>query len=356
MPIHDVGYRTWTGHVTSKFGRWWTISEAGIKGALKSAWVRRFLLMSWGPVIYFGLVLFFIEQVMSTDTNDLFREVGIDSTEMVQPVTRLSGNETLEEARKKKEDEARARMLEEIPFFRSLANSDAMIAAFETGDQKVIRSVTWNWMLSNFLRYPQSLLTLLIVGLIVPPLISRDVRSRAFLLYYSRPISRMEYLVGKLAIPAAILFLITLVPAMVLYCLAVMLSPDLTALTNTWTTPIRIFLATLVCVIPTSLISLFFSSMTQESRFASFAWFSVWGIGAGVWGLIYLANSQMGTVPYESNWSLISIYSTIGEVQAWIFGLKNNFREVMPSAIFLAVITLAAFIALYRRVSAPVRI
>ena len=358
MPIHDVGYRKWTGKLTSRFGRWFTISEAGISGALKSTWVRRFLLMSWGPVIYFGLLIFILEQTINASGSSLLQEAtGVNfNQEFEVPITTNDEGSTFQETRQRVRTEAQLIQLRNNPFIKGMPNSDAILKAVETGDPKTIRGTIWNFMLANFLRYPQSMLTLMIVGIIVPPLISRDMRSRAFLLYYSRPITRMEYLLGKLAIPAAILFLITLVPGLVLYLFAVMLSPDLTPLLDTWTTPFRIVLATIVCVIPTSIISLYFSSMTHESRFASFAWFTVWGLGAGVWGIIYLANTNGGQQPYESNWSLLSIYSTIGEVQSWIFGLKGSFREVMPSAIMLSVVTVLAFFGTYRRVAAPVRV
>ena len=57
----------------------------------------------------------------------------------------------------------------------------------------------WSWLLYTFLRYPQGGIMVLMVGIIAPPLISQDVRSRAFLLYFSRPLARWQYALGKLA-------------------------------------------------------------------------------------------------------------------------------------------------------------
>ena len=150
--------------------------------------------------------------------------------------------------------------------------------------------------------------------------------------------------------------MITLAPALVLYFVGLMLSPNLTVVLDTWDLPLRIVLATAVCVIPTCLIGLLFSSLTQESRFASFAWFTVWGLGAVVWIGIYMSNSEGGTQPFDSNWSLISIYSTIGRVQSWIFGLEMELSNVIPSLVTLILISLFSYALLYRRVSAPIRI
>lgn len=53
----------------------------------------------------------------------------------------------------------------------------------------------------------------MVIGLIAPPMISQDVRSRAFLLYFSRPLTRGEYLLGKLASVWVYLSLISTLPA-----------------------------------------------------------------------------------------------------------------------------------------------
>ena len=138
-----------------------------------------------------------------------------------------------------------------------------------------------------------------------------------------------------MVIPASILTLITMVPAFGLYFFGLMLSPDLSVVLDTWDLPFRVFLAALVCIIPVCLISLLFSSMTQESRFAGFAWFTVWSLGAVVWTMIYGINQGMlmstydgeGPIPeFDSNWSLVSLYSTIGRVQSWLFGLEMGER------------------------------
>lgn len=363
MPIHDVGYRTWKGRLTAHWSRWWTISEAGIRTALKSRWIRRVILASWFPVIYFGILFFVFETIMETSSNDILRQFG--ASEIAETLPNLEGlagtpegDAVIEQQKLAKqllENQARARAMEQVPMVENLPNADALFQAIDTGDESRLRHTMWNWLLSTFMRYPQGLVTLMIVGLIVPPLISRDVRSRAFLLYYSRPITRFEYMLGKFSIPASVLLMVTLVPALFLYVFGVMLSPDLTVLRDTWDIPFRIVIATAVCVIPTALIGLLFSSMTQESRFAGFAWFTVWGLGAVVWWVIYMSNSDGGNVPFDSNWSLISIYSTIGRVQAWIFGLETDMSRTWPSIVMLTIITVLSFLALNRRVSAPVR-
>ena len=363
MPIHDVGYRTWQGRLTSNWSRWWTISEIGIRTAFSSRWIRRIVLASWFPVIYFGIMFFLYERVMESSPQQLMREMGgidieeflSDEAMMGQQVDESMGG-ALRELEQDATFQVRKQAIVKNPMINQLPNGDALVAAIETGDQSMFRHTVWSYLLSTFLRYSQGLVTLMIVGLIVPPLISRDVRSRAFLLYYSRPITRLEYLMGKIAIPGFVLTMVTLAPAIVLYFVGLMLSPNLSVVLDTWDLPIRIVLATAVCVIPTCLIGLLLSSLTQESRFAGFAWFTIWGLGAVVWMGIYVSNSQDPSIAYDSNWSLISLYSTIGRVQSWIFGLEMQWSHALPSLISLLVISVGSFLLLYRRVSAPIRI
>jgi len=355
MPIHDVGYRTWKGAVTGTWSRWWTISEVGIRTALSSRWIRRIILASWFPVIYFGIIFFVFETMMGSPI--------LPQQEIVPGGVILPGemgeqvNQTVDEIKQEVELGARKEFLKRNDMIQGLPNNEALIEALDSGDESMMRRTVWSYLLSTFLGYSQGMVTFMIIGLVVPPLISRDVRSRAFLLYYSRPITRMEYLLGKIAIPGVILSLVTLLPGFVLYFVALMASPDLSVVSDTWDLPIRVLLASVVCIVPTCLVGLLFSALTQESRFAGFAWFAIWGMGAVVWFVIYGAKTaENGGEPFVSNWSLISIYSTIGKVQSWIFGLEVNSAVVWPSLITLATISLVAFLLLYRRVSAPIRV
>lgn len=365
MPIHDVGYRPWKGKTTSAGTRWWTISEAGIAGALKSRWVRRALLASWIPILYLGSGFFLFEKSMEQPDENLIRDFRDIDWQEFRNTSQLA-EEMNNAAQTTQADLARqVRIRQMQQMFEFAPHSESLAEATESGQTGEIRHRVWSWMLAMFLGYPQGIMTLLIVGLIVPPLISRDVRSRAFLLYYSRPITRLEYLLGKLAIPCSILMLITFVPAIGLYFFGLMLSPDLGVIADTWDLPFRVALATMVSIIPVCLLSLLFSSMTEESRFAGFAWFAVWSLGAVVWGVINLinqievGNSNLGSrqiAPFSEQWSLMSIYSTIGRAQAWIFGLEPDFWQVLPSLIMLSALSVVSFFWLYRRISAPVRI
>jgi ABC-type transport system involved in multi-copper enzyme maturation permease subunit len=215
----------------------------------------------------------------------------------------------------------------------------------------------------------------MVVGVISPPLISQDIRSRAFLLYFSRPLTRIEYLVGKVASLWAYLAVIATLPALALYLLGIMLSPNLGVVASTWDLPLRIIAASVVLMVPTCTMALCFSSLTQESRYAAFAWFAVWILG---W-FTYVAATSAETfnasqeayharrearrfgrpAPVfevkESAWTHLSLYHTLGRVQRWIFGF-SRFEDVLTSTAILVAVTLASLAITYHRISAPMRV
>ena len=59
------------------------------------------------------------------------------------------------------------------------------------------------------------------------------MRSKAFLLYFAKPIGTWEYLGGKLCVPLFFICGITLFPALALYAISIALSPDANTLLAT---------------------------------------------------------------------------------------------------------------------------
>ena len=64
-------------------------------------------------------------------------------------------------------------------------------------DVESTRRLVWTRLLLAFMRAPQALLLAAVVGLVAPTLISRDLRAKAWLVYFTRPVGRREYILGK---------------------------------------------------------------------------------------------------------------------------------------------------------------
>lgn len=300
MPIHDLGYRAWQGRRSPQALRWWVIAQTGIRLAWQGRWLRRLLFFAWIPTVYMGAGFFAYEQWLM---NPQARRMAME----LVPGIPLSGE----------------------------------------------RHAVWAWILMLFFRYPQALLMLLVVGLIAPGLIAQDVRSRAFLLYFSRPITRIGYLAGKLATVWGYVLMITTLPALALYVFAVLLSPDVDVVLYTWDLPLRILGASAVLMIPTTTLALAFSSLTADTRYAGFAWFATWIVGWVAYGFLF---TGLPDADVSKMWTLISLYHTLGEVQSWVFGVAEASSILVPSAVLLVSLSVASLAVLFRRISSPMRI
>ena len=318
MPIHDVGYRSWHERLCSPWTRWAVIAEAGVRRAWNSTWLKRMMFFAWLPAIWFGVGFFLWEHSL----------LNRDMREAVQ-----------------------------IFLPRHLSGLSGLSESMAVDDEDAARHSVWSWLLYTFLRYPQGGIMVLMVGIIAPPLISQDVRSRAFLLYFSRPIARWQYALGKLATVWFYLLMISAAPALVLYVLGVLLSPSASVVFDTWDLPLRIVAASAVLMVPTASLALCMSSLTQESRYAGFGWFAVWILGWFTYQVMTMIEiEQLGE--YEpavlEKWSPVSLYHALGQVQGWVFGFAI-FDQVLVSALTLATITVVSTVILFRRISAPMR-
>ncbi len=313
MPIHDVGYRRWEGTLTSVWLRWTVVAGAGIRLFWKSHWLRRMLFFAWLPAAVTGIGFFAYEQ--SLQHHDWRAAVPVLVGWMPK-------------------DQISPKLAAELKRVEETFQDDP--ASF--------RPIIWSLLLMAFFRYPQGLLMILLVGMIAPTLISLDFRSRAFLLYFSRPITPLEYIFGKALVVWTYLAAVTTLPALVLYVLGVLLSPNLDVVLYTWDLPFRILAASLVLMLPTTSLALFFSSMTTESRYAGFSWFALWGLGVSAY---YILPRQ---------WSMVSLYHMLGRVQEWVFGLPTDLDNVSSAAVLLLILTVMPFIVLISRVAAPMRI
>ncbi len=211
----------------------------------------------------------------------------------------------------------------------------------------------WSMLLLALFDRSQAFLMIPIVGLISPPLISQDVRSRAFLLYFSRPLSRTQYILGKAAVVMFYTSLVTLVPGLLLYTVGVLLSPSLSIVLYTWDIPLRVVAVSAAVTIPCTFLSLMFSSLTTESRFASFAWFSVWIFGFATYVAVMGPLSGSGSSVLIQ---CVSLFHLLRDVGSWILDVKTDVSDIQTRMAVLIALTCISAATLYRRVSAPMQI
>lgn len=291
MPIAELGYRPWQGERTGTVRRWLAITRSEVAIALRSSrLLRRFLIFAWVPILYFCPFFLAIGYV-ANPANDLGE-----------------GGMLSEIAREFLPREAVARLRE---------------------DPEIILPGIWAVAFYYFFAYTQSFLSMIAVAIAGPPLIAKDLRSKAFLVYFSKPVQPWQYLLGKLATVAFFVFSLTLFPALLLYLVGIALSPSLG--TGLATLPIvgRIVAASLGIAIPTALVVLVLSSLTTSRRIATFAWLAVWIFGEIAFRVLTLGVNFDGEFRAPPWAALLSLRELTTRVTSGAFEVRANLELLL---------------------------
>ncbi|NWG13129.1 MAG: ABC transporter permease subunit [Acidobacteria bacterium] len=117
-------------------------------------------------------------------------------------------------------------------------------------------------------------------------LISNDLRANALQIYFSKPITRRDYVIGKLGVLVWFLSLPTLVPGLILFLLAVLFAPDTAFLREHYWVPVSVTAYSLVMVLTFALVILTLSSLTRSSRFAGINFAAVFFFSQILYGIL----------------------------------------------------------------------
>ncbi len=106
-------------------------------------------------------------------------------------------------------------------------------------------------------------------------LIANDLRTGAILVYLSRPLTRRDYLLGKLGVLLALNLSITLAPGLLLYAIALALAPEsFLKWSLAWIGP-ALVLQSVVLSTSLSLLALAVSSLSKSARVAGLGFFGL---------------------------------------------------------------------------------
>ena len=103
-------------------------------------------------------------------------------------------------------------------------------------------------------------------------LIARDVRHRALLMYFSRSITRADYLLGKFLSLVVFLLIVTLGPGLLLFLGQLGMSQERLTFGQRMGDLLAITLHSLILTVPMSSVVLAFSSLTKRTYLAAILW------------------------------------------------------------------------------------
>lgn len=222
MPIFDQGYQNWSGPLTSHTWRWLAVARHGLRASLKGKIVKILLLAAWAPAIAL-VVMLALWGLLEQQTESV------------------------------------------LAFLKQVLPPDVIAKPQE------YRSAVWTIVFSFFFK-AELLFTVFLVLVIGPHLISRDLRFNALPLYFSRPIRRFDYFIGKLAVIGFFLAATAIAPAIVAYVFGVAFSLDLGVVRDTHQLLWGGMLYGLVITLSTGTLMLAMSSLSRRSIYVAIAW------------------------------------------------------------------------------------
>ena len=147
------------------------------------------------------------------------------------------------------------------------------------------------------------------------------------------------------------LFITGTLPQLLLYLFAVLLSPDASVVAYTWDLPVRVVIASAAMIIPTTLLALMLSSLTIESRFATFGWFFIWIFGLAAFLMMRGMNGDTSELVLR----LSFLFLLFSDISTAILGIPTLESFIQTQLVFVVVLSLVCFTVIFRKVSAPLR-
>ncbi|HEY1683655.1 MAG TPA: ABC transporter permease subunit [Tepidisphaeraceae bacterium] len=237
MPIFDQGYQHWSGELSGHAWRWLAITRHGVRVGLKSKLLRIVLFVSWLPALVLAGALCVWGLL-----------------------------------------EHKSSMIDPIVQFMMFVNPQVL------AEPRAYRLEVWTLCFHFFLQ-TELRFSMILVLLVGPSLISQDLRFNALPLYFSRPLRRIDYFLGKLGVIGFFLAMVTIVPSVVAYILGVFFSMDFTIVPETFRLLVSTVVYGLIITLSAGLLILALSSLSRNSRYVALFWIGIWfvsGISASV--------------------------------------------------------------------------
>jgi ABC-type transport system involved in multi-copper enzyme maturation permease subunit len=276
MTIKEKGYVHWDGELVSKKFPWKPITRYGIRLTFKKKFFKFFFIMSFVPAVFFLAVVYVSERLE-------------DFRFMLQDTTVL------------KVDPG---------FFESYFTNDFLL-----------------FMMVMILVFAGS------------GLVADDLRHNSLQLYFSRPIKKKDFFLGKISVLFFFLLLVTFIPGLILFIMKLLFSGSLRFFLSYPWLPLSIVGYSLFVTVFFSLYALLLSSLSKNRRYVSIQIFGLYIFTDILYGIF----SELFESPY---FSLLSIKSNIQQVGAALFKqpLEHDIPWIFSFLVLCAVGIVAAFV------------
>jgi ABC-type transport system involved in multi-copper enzyme maturation permease subunit len=244
MPIFDQGYQHWRGPLSSHVWRWLTIARHGVRVQGKNRILRILLLFAWLPALALivAVALWGLVEQKSEGLLNVLRQIPFVPQDLIQ-------------------------------------------------DPRSYRGIVWTLGYSFFFK-TEMFFIMLLVAIAGPGLISQDLRFNALPLYLARPLTRLDYFLGKLGVIGALVASVAVGPAVFAYVVGVCFSFDLSVVRDTWKVLLGSVAYGLVVTLSVGTFMLALSSLTRRSLYVGIAWAGIWLISSTVGSILTAVHAE----------------------------------------------------------------
>ena len=179
------------------------------------------------------------------------------------------------------------------------------------------------WTLAyHFFFYIQYFLLMVLVLLVGPGLISKDLRFNALPLYLSRPLRRWEYFLGKLGVIVFFVLLVTAAPAAFAWLLGVLFSLKLSIILDVLPLLWGSLLVSVIISLVYGLWMLALSSLSRNSRYVSMMWFGWWVLSNALFAILFFSSNF-------AEWShLASFTKNVQRVEEHVLNTEAAWKKI----------------------------
>ncbi|PYV03950.1 MAG: hypothetical protein DMG10_09585 [Acidobacteria bacterium] len=177
-------------------------------------------------------------------------------------------------------------------------------------------------------------------------LIANDLKANALQIYFSKPITRRDYVMGKLGVLFFFLALPTLVPGMLLFFLAVLFKSDASFLEQNYWVPASVLGYSLLIIATYSVVMLAVSSLSKSSRFAGIVF-------AALFFFSRIFYQILSVVLRSTRVAWVSLGNNLTQIGDYLFQVSPQYQSPLwLSAMVLGLLMLGSVWLLHHRVQA----
>ena len=277
MSLHDVTYQHWEGQHKGIWHRRWVIAANGLRSCLDNKWARHLILLAWILGLVQIALLFVVGQLLVEDS------VVYTLVAQLDPQVRLIVNG---------------------------------LVSWLIDHPEISVRTTYNiffYFFATNLRF----LAMASIVLVIPHLITRDLSSRAIIIYSSKAVSRFDYFLGKFGTVFALLSLVWLGPIVTAWLAGNFLSSNWQFFWHSKTALFNALTYILTAMTVLSIVALGISSLSTKPRAATSYWIILWFVGNAIRGIGEHTKPwlQHASISYDLDQISLSVFNLAEELE-----------------------------------------